>query len=144
MSHWQPFYEKTKERPADPIMGFARSRVASKLEKIAIDCGCGAGRNSEYLRNKGFEVHGFDPDNEAIEICKKQFQDDDKAHFSCDSFSTFKYPSASLVVASMSLFFCPALEFDASWKRITESLSVGGVFCGSFLGPNDSWAKTGK
>jgi len=50
------------------------------------------------------------------------------------------YPSASLVVASSSLFFCEPSAFDVVWDRIDRALAVGGIFCGDFLGPKDSWA----
>ncbi len=138
---WQPYYEKTRNRPSDPVLDFAQSRVCPDLPRIAIDCGCGAGRNAEFLRGCGFEVHGFDPDPEAIQICSTRFGGDAEAHFSCDSFFSFDYPQASLVVAAFSLFFCPADEFAPSWDKIVASIVPGGVFYGTFLGPNDTWAK---
>lgn len=137
---WRPYYEKTQNHPPDPTLEFAQSRVSADLPKIAIDCGCGAGRNTELLRKRDFEVFAFDLDDEAITICSKRFEKDSGAHFTIDSFQSFEYPRASLTVASYSLFFCPAEEFDESWQRIRSSLISGGVFYGTFLGPKDSWA----
>lgn len=34
----------------------------------------------------------------------------------------------------------PENEFDNVWSKILQSLGSGGIFCGSFLGPNDSMA----
>lgn len=143
MISWQPYYEKTQNRSPDTTLEFAQSRVSGDLPKIAIDCGCGAGRNTELLRKCGFEVFAFDPDEEAITIYSKRFEKDSDAHFTIDSFQSFEYPQASLIVASYSLFFCPAEDFDESWRRIRASLIPGGVFYGTFLGTKDSWAIDG-
>lgn len=108
--------------------------------RIAIDCGCGAGSDIAFLRANGFTVHAFDIEAEAIARCQKRFTGDDKVKLSQDSFSTFQYPSASLIVADASLFFCPPDEFKDVWKRMNEALLPNGVFAGSFLGPDDTMA----
>jgi len=111
-----------------------------KGPKVAVDCGCGAGSNIGYLSTNGFTVYGYDIEDEAIIRCKDRFSNNSKVVLSQDSFSTFTYPRTSLVLADASLFFCPENEFDFAWHKIYESLYVGGVFCGSFLGPNDTMA----
>lgn len=106
----------------------------------AIDCGCGAGSDVAFLRANGFTVHGFDIDPEAIARCQRRFHGDDGVSLSQDSFSTFCYPQASLIVADASLFFCPEDEFPDVWDMICSALLPGGVFVGSFLGPDDTMA----
>ncbi len=105
--------------------------------KIAIDCGCGAGSDIEYLLSKGFYVHGFDIEKEAIDRCKTRFKNNNKVVLSQDTFSSFNYPEASLVVADASLFFCPKSEFKFVWSQINKSLNPEGVFCSN---PR-SWCK---
>lgn len=109
----------------------------------AIDCGCGAGSDIAFLRANGFTVHAFDIDPEAIARCKRRFGGDDSVSLSQDSFSTFHYPRASLIVADASLFFCPEEEFADVWEKICAALVPGGVFVGSFLGPEDTMAGPG-
>jgi len=111
-----------------------------KEPKIAIDCGCGAGSDIEKLTTHGFTVYGYDLEEESVSRCKKRFKNNKNVFLSRDSFSTFNYPKASLVLADASLFFCPKNEFDYSWHKIYECLVIGGIFCGSFLGPNDTMA----
>lgn len=108
--------------------------------KIAIDCGCGAGSDIAFLRAKGFRVYAFDIESEAIERCRERFSYDKSVTLSQDTFSTFDYPSASLILADASLFFCPENEFGEVWCKITQSLLPGGMFVGSFLGPEDTMA----
>ena len=134
------YYANTTNSEARPALILATSLVKHEHGKIAIDCGCGAGSNIEYLRKEGFVVHAFDIEKEALKICKERFKDDPLVYLSHNSFSTFNYPKASLVVADASLFFCPKREFNAVWNNIYASLPSGGIFYGSFLGPNDSMA----
>jgi SAM-dependent methyltransferase len=107
---------------------------------IAIDCGCGAGRDIAYLLDNGFIVHAFDIESDSILRCKKRFEGKDNVFLSQDSFNSFSYPFVSLVLADASLFFCTEGEFDEVWSKINKSLSPGGIFVGSFLGPNDTMA----
>ena len=108
--------------------------------KVAIDCGCGAGSDIAFLRANEFLVHAFDVESESIARCRKRFRDDGNVILSQDSFSTFDYPSVSLISADASLFFCPETEFGEVWRKITESLLPRGIFVGSFLGPEDTMA----
>ncbi|WP_127560364.1 class I SAM-dependent methyltransferase [Saccharospirillum alexandrii] len=111
--------------------------------RTAIDCGCGAGSDIAFLRANGFTVHAFDIEPEAIARCQNRFSGDDNVLLSQDSFSTFHYPRASLVVADASLFFCPQDEFSDVWEKICSALLQGGIFVGSFLGPEDTMADPG-
>ena len=107
---------------------------------VAVDCGCGAGSDIAFLRAHGFRVYAFDIEEDAIARCQRRFRDDTEVIVSRDSFSTFDFPRASLIVADASLFFCPENEFAGVWANIKQSLSPKGVFVGSFLGPEDTMA----
>ncbi|MFT6910181.1 MAG: SAM-dependent methyltransferase [Oleiphilaceae bacterium] len=132
------YYDSTENSSVRPDLLFALEEL--KCGKVAIDCGCGAGSDIAYLRSKDFTVHAFDVEEESIERCKKRFKSDDRVILSLDSFSSFTYPRASLIVADASLFFCHKNEFDNVWGNITQSLDTHGIFCGSFLGPKDTMA----
>jgi SAM-dependent methyltransferase len=108
--------------------------------RVAVDCGCGAGSDIAFLRSKGFLVYAFDSEPDSIARCRTRFNADKQVILSQATFSTFNYPRSSLVVADASLYFCPEAEFSIAWHRITESLLPGGIFFGSFLGPEDSMA----
>jgi len=45
-------------------------RVIKLAKGRVLDIGCGAGRHSLYLQQKGLEVTGIDSSNGAIEVCK--------------------------------------------------------------------------
>lgn len=135
------YFDNTAERETRDDLKLAVSLVEG--DKIAIDCGCGAGSDIAFLRSHDFFVHAFDVEEESIARCRVKFKSDSKVLLSQDSFNTYKYPDASLIVADASLFFCPAQEFSEVWRKITEALLPNGIFSGSFLGPEDTMAEPG-
>lgn len=135
------YYESTKNRPVRDDLVFAIEALGQ--ERVAIDCGCGAGSDIAFLRKNGFTVYAFDIERESIARCRDRFRGDSEVHLYLDSFTSFAYPSASLIVADAALFFCPRSEFDAVWKKMTHALPTNGIFCGSFLGPQARMASHG-
>lgn len=138
MSQRSDYFAATENRRIRDDLVFAVANVAEP--KVAVDCGCGAGADIHYLAENGFVVHGFDVEEEAIARCQARFRHRDNVHVSRSSFGRYTFPRASLVVADASLFFCPKAEFPAVWKNICECLHPQGIFCGSFLGPEDTMA----
>ncbi len=132
------YYDATEDREIRSDLTFAVSLVGDP--RIAIDCGCGAGADIEYLVATGFKVYGFDIEDEAIARCNKRFKNNNDVILTKADFSSYQYPRASLVVADASLFFCPKTEFKYVWNNIYECLYPDGIFCGSFLGPEDTMA----
>ena len=146
----QEYYDTSENRDVRPDLVSAISLLDDTRllrdscwladSRIAIDCGCGAGSDIEFLRKNDFTVHAFDLEEESIRRCSKRFKGDDKVILSVDSFRSFVYPNASLIVADASLLFCLPSEFEQVWASIKQSLINRGVFCGSFLGPRDTMA----
>jgi len=132
------YYVSTEQREIRTDLEHAVSMVGTP--KIAIDCGCGAGSDIAYLLEHEFKVYGFDIEEESILRCKKRFKHNNNVYLSKNSFESFDYPKASLVVADASLFFCCKQAFDDIWLKIERALFSGGIFCGSFLGPEDTMA----
>lgn len=135
------YYDVTKDREVRAGLMKAVELVTSRFTDVtAIDCGCGAGRDIEYLNEQGFTVHGFDLEAESIERCRSRFADHPNVHLTQSSFTDFEYPEAQLITADASLFFCPANDFPVVWQKISTALSSGGVFIGGFLGERDTMA----
>lgn len=132
------YFEHTVNRETRDDLKLAVELVSGT--KIAVDCGCGAGSDVAFLRESGYYVYAFDSESEAIARCRSRFMHDNSVVLSQDTFNSFNYPAATLVLAESSLFFCPENEFDEVWLKITQSLVTGGVFVGSFLGPEDTMA----
>jgi SAM-dependent methyltransferase len=132
------YYDATEDRETRSDLAFALSIMNGP--KIAVDCGCGAGADIDYLLANDFKVYGFDIEDESISRCKTRFKNQKDVVLSIADFASYDYPKASLVVADASLFFCPRPDFNEAWKSMSGCLHPEGVFCGSFLGPLDSMA----
>ncbi len=138
---WEDYYARVITQPHRPLTAQAVA-LMSLPARVAIDCGCGTGRDTRYLLEQGFQVHAFDKEAKALDICRQRFADNPKAQLYKEQFEQFCYPQASLIVANASLFFCDPAYFDMVWERITDALLPGGLFCGDLLGINDSWVKS--
>lgn len=134
----EAYYQESKYAEIRPELKYALGLLTGA--GTAIDCGCGAGSNIAHLRAEDYTVHAFDIDEEAISLCSERFANDSHVHLYLDSFGSFNYPKADLVVADASLFFCPAVEFEAFIEKLFRALQPKGVFCGAFLGARDSMA----
>ena len=132
------YYDATEDRKIRSDLRFALSILRGP--KIAVDCGCGAGADIDYLLENGFKIYGFDIEDESISRCKRRFKNNTNVVLSREGFETYDYPAASIVVADASLFLCANADFDGVWAKISECLYNQGVFCGSFLGPLDTMA----
>jgi trans-aconitate methyltransferase len=114
------YFDATEFREIREDLVLAVSMVSEP--KVAIDCGCGAGADIDYLTRNGFTVYGFDVEQESVSRCQSRFEGIKNVILSQSSFSTFSYPKASLVVADASLFFCPRSEFKSVWENIYQCL----------------------
>ena len=135
------YFDATEFREIRDDLVLAVSMVSEP--KVAIDCGCGAGADIDFLEKNGFTVYGFDVEQESVSRCQSRFKGIKNVILSQSSFSAFSYPKASLVIADASLFFCPRSEFKSVWENIYQCLCSNGVFCGSFLGKEDTMAEAG-
>ena len=135
---WSEYYKKVASQPHRPMTELAADLVGD-LPAVAVDCGCGVGRDTTYLLNRGFKVHAFDKEQQAIEFCQERFKGHPYFQATQSCFVDFDYPTSSLVMAHSSLFFCPSQSFEAVWSKLLGSLPVDGVLSVDLLGVNDSW-----
>ncbi|NOI27184.1 class I SAM-dependent methyltransferase [Vibrio coralliilyticus] len=136
---WHQYYQKvlTKKHSLETENAHQFNRSGCK---VAIDCGCGTGSDIAYLAQQGYQVHGFDNNEDAIGLCRDRFADQPSINISLSTFETFRYPQAGVVLAHNSLFFAEPEAFPDTWQSISNSLKTGGVFSGDFMGEKDSWA----
>jgi tellurite methyltransferase len=136
---WRQYYDNTAGRPPRPTLMFALDRFAAP--GIAVDLGCGDGRDTVEMLRRGWTVLAIDSEEEALQrlaarpdLSKAGRLDTMQARFEDAS-----WPQADLVNASFSLFFCAERDFAPLWPKIVASLKPGGRFAGQLLGPRDSW-----
>lgn len=131
--------------PPRPLLIDALERFESESNQsgmLAIDFGCGEGRDTIELLRRGWRVLAIDAEREAFErlLARDDLTNTDRLQTRLASFDHVDLPPCRLVNAAFSLPFCPPDRFLDVWRRITDAIEPGGRFVGQFFGDRDDWA----
>lgn len=137
-AHWRGYHDAVEGRPHNPFLD--RLEPFLPAAGLALDVGCGTGKSTIWLLDRGFSVLGTDADPEALDRFRWRTHGRTGAACLLSKFHEADYPRCVLALSVFSLFFCPREEFFEAFRRIRESIEPGGVFAGQFLGERDSWA----
>lgn len=142
---WPGYFEVTQGRPPRETLLHALelfSNEPSDRTRLAVDLGCGEGRDTAQLLRAGWRVHAIDghPNGIARLVNRDDLVSPQHLTMQLAPFEAVKLPRCDLLNASFSLPFCDPQHFDSLWDRITEAIKPGGRFCGQFFGERDSWA----
>lgn len=132
---WSDFYRITGGRPPWPRLVRAVDLLGHTGDSL--DLGCGAGRDTRYLLERGFVVTAVD--REAASLAT--LADLPAEHLTCvqAAFEDFVFGHYDLVNAHFSLPFTAKERFTGVFARLKASLKPGGIFVGQFFGVNDTW-----
>ncbi|PSN12008.1 class I SAM-dependent methyltransferase [filamentous cyanobacterium CCT1] len=142
---WMQYYQAVAGRPPRPTLLKAleyHDQAPEALPKFAVDLGCGDGRDTVELLNRGWRVLAIDGETEAIARLRQR-DDCGRTHLETrvQRFEDLTLPpDISLINASFCLPFCPPEQFPDLWDEIVATLALGGRFCGQLFGDRDSWA----
>ncbi|MEM7346596.1 MAG: class I SAM-dependent methyltransferase [Chloroflexota bacterium] len=143
---WDYYYTHTQHRPpSDLLLKVVEGiTMTPSHNDLAIDLGCGAGRDTQALLARGWQVLAIDSQSTALEITRNQAPVDYQTNLQTReaAFEGLTLPNARLIHAHYSLPFCHPDQFDALWQQIEMALTNDGCFSGTFFGPNDEWAGT--
>ena len=119
---------------------FAKEEIPPTL---ALDLGCGAGRDSKALLEAGWSVIAIDREPDAITklLADLETLAEGKLKAICQSLESTDYPRADLINAGMCLPFLPRKSLMIEVHKILLALRPSGRFSGHFIGPDDSWAQ---
>jgi tellurite methyltransferase len=139
---WGAYYEKLRERPPRRTLITALDRLGpAAVGSLAVDLGCGDGRDVIEMLHRGWRVVAIDNEPEAL----KQLQarplppGHDLTPIQA-RFEDVPLPiGLSLVNSSFAMPLCEPAAFRVLWQRIREALPDGGRFSGQWYGPRDSW-----
>jgi tellurite methyltransferase len=114
---------------------------------LAIDIGCGEGRDTRELLARGWRVVAFDSSSDGLarlhasapaaalpRLSAHQIPFEDAAS------SPLLPKRAELINASFALPFCDPAAFPALWAWIVRTLAPTGLFAGQLFGDRDEWA----
>jgi SAM-dependent methyltransferase len=145
-SGWTKYYTATEGRPPRPTLLFALDRFAAEgVCGIAVDLGCGDGRDAIELLRRGWRVIGIDSEPVALDRLRARQDLPPAAQLDLrgETFEEARWGQVELVNASFALPFCPPAAFPALWRKIDDSILPGGRFAAQLCGPRDTWAERG-
>lgn len=145
---WPGYFGVVLGKPARETLLFALDRFEregafnSRSAPLAIDLGCGEGRDTLELLRRGWRVLAIDSHPMAFDLLLPRAPTEHRERLTARaaSFEGLDLPAAKLVNASFSLPFCEPAHFDALWSRIVAAVEPGGRFAGQLFGDRDSWA----
>ncbi len=141
---WTRYFNAAGEDPRPTLLTALEHFDAepNDQERLAVDLGCGTGRDTFELLRRGWRVLAVDAQEEAIRRLRQSDESliSDRLETQVAEFASARWPTADLVNASYALPFCAPGSFARLWERITTSLPSGGRFCGQLFGDHDEWA----
>lgn len=129
--------------PPRPLLRRALEMIGEPAPgDLAIDLGCGEGRDSAELLGRGWRVLAIDAEAEAIDRLRRRadLTGTDRLETLAARFETADLPPCRLLNAAYALPFCPPGAFGAVWDRCAGAIEPGGLFVGQLFGERDGWA----
>ena len=139
---WVEFYDATADRPPRRTLVDALARFGeATAPRLAVDLGCGEGRDAIELLRRGWTVLAIDAEPDAIErlMLRPDLPSGSRLEARCERFEDAAWPAADLVNSSFALPLCPPERFPSLWSGLVASLKSGGRFAGQLYGNRDEW-----
>ena len=136
---WKAYYDAVTDRP--PRKTILKALAAFATPGMAIDLGCGDGRDTVEMLRQNWAVLAIDKEPDAIaRLLARPDINTLQLTTQTVSFEQLQLPKqVNLINASFSLPFCSPDAFPTLWNQIFNSLVLGGRFCGNLFGERDSW-----
>ena len=139
---WAAYYQQLRDRPPRRALLAALDRFGEPTDEwLAIDLGCGDGRDIVELLRRGWRVVAVDSEPEALkQLAARDLPDADRITPIVARMEEVPLPlGVQLVNSSFAMPLCEPERFHELWARIVEALPVGGRFSGQWYGKRDSW-----
>jgi SAM-dependent methyltransferase len=134
---WAGYHAATRHRPARPLL----IRAVSMLPRggKALDLGCGAGNDTRYLLEQGFDVTAVDATSQAVGALRELGEERLRPVLSTFAEFTFDADGYDLINAQYALPFNPQDSFPELFARLKRALRPGAIFTGQFFGVRHEW-----
>jgi tellurite methyltransferase len=148
---WKGYFSAVLGKPARETLLEALARFEQDTDRpstpLAVDLGCGEGRDTLELLRRGWRVLAVDLMPEAFEHLLPRVPAEERERLTT-RVSTFEEAllapgSCDLVNASFALPFCEVERFPEVWRKVSAAIRRGGRFAGQLFGDRDDWVRCG-
>lgn len=138
---WTAYYERTAGEPPRKSLVRALEVFGDVPPGLAVDLGCGGGRDTLELVARGWRVVAVDREPAAAGRIASVVRGElaDRVRTVIEPLESVEIPPCQLVNASYSLPFCAPDRFADMWSRVRAAIVPGGRFAGQFFGDRDEW-----
>lgn len=139
---WGEYYDKLRDRPPRRTLLAALDGFGeTPTDALAVDLGCGDGRDVVEILRRGWNVVAVDAQPEALKrLAERGLPGSERITPIVSRMEDVPLPiGVQLVNASFAMPLCEPARFHELWARIAEALPAGGRFSGQWYGPRDSW-----
>ena len=139
---WTEYYDKLRDRPPRKTLMFALDKFGTPPpDALAVDLGCGDGRDIVELLRRGWSVVAVDAEPAALQrLADRKLPGAERITPVVARMEDVPLPvGVRLVNSSFAMPLCEPAKFSELWERIREALPSGGRFSGQWYGPRDTW-----
>ncbi len=139
---WAAYYRTLRDRPPRKTLVRALDLFgAPPDDALAVDLGCGDGRDIVEILRRGWRVVAVDSEPEALrQLAARDLPTSDRITPMLATLQEVPLPlGLHLVNSSFAMPLCDSSAFHGLWERIRDELPSGGRFSGQWYGPRDSW-----
>ncbi|MBN9088522.1 MAG: class I SAM-dependent methyltransferase [Reyranella sp.] len=139
---WSEYYDELRDRPPRSTLIAALDAFGeASVESLAIDLGCGDGRDVVEILRRGWSVVAVDAEPQALaKLAERNLPGSEKITPIVSRMEDVPLPlGLQLVNSSFAMPLCEPERFHELWARIVEALPAGGRFSGQWYGPRDGW-----
>jgi len=140
---WARYYDASNDEPRETLLEALERFGESPPGRLAVDLGCGSGRDAAELLRRGWRVLAIDSEPEGLERLRARPEAGAALQTRRARLEEATWPAAELVNSSFALPFCDPGRFPEVWRQIVASLPPGGRFSGQLFGDRDEWAADG-
>ena len=139
---WAAYYQQLRDRPPRRTLLAALDRFGEPpADALAVDLGCGDGRDVVEILRRGWSVVAIDAEPEALRLLSnRNLLGAERLTQILARLEEVPLPiGLHLVNSSFAMPLCEPERFRDLWSRTRESLPIGGRFSGQWYGVRDSW-----
>jgi SAM-dependent methyltransferase len=139
---WAAYYRQLRDRPPRRTLLAALDRFGvPDAEALAVDLGCGDGRDTVEILRRGWNVVAVDAEPEALrQLSARDPPGAERMTTVLARLEDVPLPiGVRLVNSSFAMPLCEPDRFRDLWSRIRDALPAGGRFSGQWYGVRDSW-----